>query len=78
METCLWEISMDTSKRTKELPMTVPDESLMVNETPKRLNQSQIAERKENTCCDEQHGCLSCNDVSIFYVSLCIVDYSLI
>ena len=72
---------MDKSKRTKELPMTVPDVSLMVNETPKRLNQSQIAERKENTCCDElckQHRWLSCNDVSIFYVSLCIVDYSLI
>ena len=31
---------MDTSKTTKELPMTVPDVSLMVNKTPKRLNQS--------------------------------------
>ena len=26
---------MDTSKRTKELPMTVPDVSLTVNKTPK-------------------------------------------
>ena len=31
---------MDTSKRTKELPMTVPDVSLMVIKTTKRLNQS--------------------------------------
>ena len=72
---------MDMSKRTKELPMTVPDVSLMVNKTPERLNQSQDCRTQETTCCDElckQHGWLSRNDVSIVHVSICIVDYTLI
>ena len=72
---------MDTSKRTKELPMTVPDVSLVVNKTPKWPTNHKIGERKEASCCDKlckQHGWLSRNDVSIVHVSICIVDYTLL
>ena len=72
---------MDTSKRTKELPMTVPDVSLMVNKTQSGSTNHKIGERKEPSCCDEmckQHSWLSRNDVRIVHVSICIVDYTLL
>ena len=60
--------------------MTVTDVTLVVNKTPKQLNQSEHRRMRGNHLCDKphKHGSLSCNHVSIVHVFISIVDYILI